>query len=73
MKVKVIIVYRNKDYCGKELPVYDTINKIDIGGASSMIISGGCWKLYTQPNVEGPSYTIGPGFYPTPLSMGISK
>lgn len=66
-----VTLYRHNDYCGQQLTTYDSTPNIDIGGVSSMIISGGRWKLYPKPGYDGASVTKGPGEYPNPGAMGL--
>ncbi len=66
-----VTVYQHNDYCGKEQPLSDSAAHINVGGASSIIISGGRWKLFTQPEYAGPFRTLGPDNYPTPDAMGF--
>lgn len=66
-----VTVYKHNDYCGPKLECYSQNPSFDIGGVSSMIISGGRWKLYIKPNFDGAAIVQGPGVYPNPQTMGI--
>ena len=66
-----VTVYQHNDYCGREEPLSDSAAHINVGGASSIIISGGRWKLFTQPEFAGPFRTLGPDNYSTPEAMGF--
>ena len=66
-----VTLYKHSDYCGQQLTIYESTPNIDIGGVSSIIISGGRWKLYAKPNFDGASVTRGPGEYPNSGVMGF--
>ncbi len=66
-----VTVYQHVDYCGREQHISSSATEIDVGGASSIIISGGRYTLYTKPHFGGQSLTLEPGLYPTPQAMGF--
>ena len=66
-----VTLYKHNDYCGQDVATYKDIMCIQIGGVSSMIISGASWKLYTKPYLDGASATRGPGKYANPDEMGF--
>ncbi len=66
-----VTVYQNNDYCGREQHISSSATEVDIGGASSIIISDGRWTLYTKPHLGGQSLTLEPGLYPSPEAMGF--
>ncbi len=66
-----VTVYEHNDYCGREQHISSSATEVDVGGASSIIISGGRYTLYTKPHFGGQSLTLEPGLYPTPQAMGF--
>ena len=64
-------VYKHNDYCGEKKECRESLARFNVGGVSSMIISGGNWKIYTEPDFEGAGVIRGPGKYPNHDAMGF--
>ena len=66
-----VSIYQHGLFGGRVQEVYDSAASIDVGGASSIIVSGGNWKMFLKPNFVGASKGIGPGLYPSLPAMGF--
>ena len=66
-----IVLFEHDNYCGQRRVL--TFSSSNLGNfsdkASSFIITGGRWQLYTDANYLGSSVTHGQGLYPTSNSL----
>ena len=67
-----IVLFEHDNYHGRMQAVLTASNS-NLGNfndkASSFVITGGTWQLYTDENYRGSSVTHGQGLYPTPSSL----
>ena len=72
---RAIALFQHPNYQGRMLVLYSSDHDVpmrDFGDhVSSVIVIGGTWTLYRDPNFLGVSATLGPGDYALPDSFGI--
>ena len=72
-KSRAVMLYEHVNFGGKQMKISDDDPNVQSSGIefSSIIVSGGNWRLFEEKDFQGLGRNLAEGLYATPSEMGI--